>query len=301
MAWVKIVFFCVIAAVVYGVLHDQVTARVCVEYFTVGHAPIFCTESPTLLALGWGVIATWWVGLILGIGAAVACRAGAWPKIDAATLVWPIAGLLVMMAVASLLAGITGYELAKDNHMVLPEPYGSRVPKDQHWYFYADSLAHAAAYTVGALGGLALCGYVIVQRRRMAAAQREEEARTRWSTRQWIAVVCRCTARTISVPLLGLIIAIAIGEGPPNPLTATVRENLLAAIVLIMLAGLILGWKWEGLGSIFILGGLALFAIVNRGLLLNIVMAPWLAAGLLYLASWYLQPRRVRRNAPSKK
>jgi hypothetical protein len=52
-----------------------VTARVCVEYFTVGHAPIFHTESPTLLAFWFGTMATWWVGLILGVLAALAARA----------------------------------------------------------------------------------------------------------------------------------------------------------------------------------------------------------------------------------
>ena len=51
---VKIVLLCIAAAVVYGILHDQVTARVCVEYFTIGHPPVFNTDSPTLLALGWG-------------------------------------------------------------------------------------------------------------------------------------------------------------------------------------------------------------------------------------------------------
>jgi hypothetical protein len=33
--------------VVYGIVHDQVTARVCVEYFTVGHPPVFQTNSDT--------------------------------------------------------------------------------------------------------------------------------------------------------------------------------------------------------------------------------------------------------------
>jgi hypothetical protein len=55
----KIILLCIVAAIVYGILHDQVTARVCVEYFTIGHPPIFHTDDPTLLALGWGVIATW--------------------------------------------------------------------------------------------------------------------------------------------------------------------------------------------------------------------------------------------------
>ena len=61
-----IVLMCVIAAVSYGIAHDQVTARVCVEYFTVGHPTMFDTDDPTRLGLGWGIIATWWVGLLLG-------------------------------------------------------------------------------------------------------------------------------------------------------------------------------------------------------------------------------------------
>ena len=105
MASLKIILLCILSAVVYGILHDQVTARVCVEYFTVGHPPIFHTESPTLLAFGWGIVATWWVGLILGIFAALASRLGSWPKFDAAHLVRPIVVLLIVMAVASLLAG----------------------------------------------------------------------------------------------------------------------------------------------------------------------------------------------------
>ena len=54
----KIVAFCIAAAVVYGILHDQVTAHVCVEYFTIAHPPVFPTESPFWLAVGWGIIAT---------------------------------------------------------------------------------------------------------------------------------------------------------------------------------------------------------------------------------------------------
>ena len=71
-----IILSSVFASIVYGILHDQVTARVCVEYFTIGHPPVFNTNDPTLLAIGWGIIATWWVGLILGIPLAVAARAG---------------------------------------------------------------------------------------------------------------------------------------------------------------------------------------------------------------------------------
>jgi len=63
----KIVFASIAAAILYGIVHDQFTARICVEYFTVFHPPVFATRSPTLLGIGWGIIATWWVGALLGL------------------------------------------------------------------------------------------------------------------------------------------------------------------------------------------------------------------------------------------
>src|SRR5262249_32121548 len=49
--YIKITALCVAATVLYGICHDQVTARVCVEYFTVGHPPVFGgLTDPTLLA-----------------------------------------------------------------------------------------------------------------------------------------------------------------------------------------------------------------------------------------------------------
>jgi hypothetical protein len=41
---IKIILTCVGAAVLCGVVHDQVTVRVCVEYFSVFHPRIFPTQ-----------------------------------------------------------------------------------------------------------------------------------------------------------------------------------------------------------------------------------------------------------------
>jgi hypothetical protein len=150
----KIIGFCVLAAVFYGIVHDNVTARVCVEYFTIGHPPIFGTESPTALAFGWGIIATWWVGLGLGIPLAIAARAGLRPKLELNDLCMPIAWLLGFMACFSLIAGIAGYFAAQVGLIQLVEPLASRVPREKHVAFLADGAAHLAAYGVGILGGL---------------------------------------------------------------------------------------------------------------------------------------------------
>jgi len=55
----KIILLSIAAVILYGIVHDQVTARMCVEYFTIGHPPIFGTDDPTLLGVGWGILATW--------------------------------------------------------------------------------------------------------------------------------------------------------------------------------------------------------------------------------------------------
>lgn len=153
---VGIVALCILSAVLYGVVHDQVTARVCVEYFTIGHPPVFPTESPTLLGLGWGVIATWWVGLILGMPLAVAARAGGRPKRDARSLVRPIFGLLGVMATCATVAGVVGFVLARSGVISLREPMASWIAPDRHSRFLADAAAHLASYGVGFVGGLAV-------------------------------------------------------------------------------------------------------------------------------------------------
>lgn len=153
---VAIVLLSIFSAVVYGIIHDEITARICVEYFTIGHPPVFDTDSPTLLGIGWGVIATWWVGLILGVPLAMAARLGKRPKRDATSLVRPVVTLLFVMAVCAFLAGIIGYLLARNRLVFLLEPMASAVPSEKHVRFIADLWSHLASYFVGFIGGVVL-------------------------------------------------------------------------------------------------------------------------------------------------
>jgi hypothetical protein len=164
-----IIILCIVAAVLYGIVHDQITARICVEYFTIGHPPVFGTDDPTLLGLGWGVIATWWVGLILGVPLALSSRAGSWPRISAAQLVRPLAIMLAVVAVLAVVAGIVGHVAATRKWVWLVEPMASRVPADRHVAFLTDLWAHLASYIGGFLGGIVLCVYALVRRARSAA------------------------------------------------------------------------------------------------------------------------------------
>jgi hypothetical protein len=163
-----IIALCIASAVVYGILHDQVTARVCAEYFTIGHPPVFATDSPALLGIGWGIIATWWAGLLLGIPLAVVARAGRRPRRSVRSLLRPIFTLLLAMGVCALLAGIAGFVLGSIEAIVLVDRLASRVPRDRHARFLADGGAHLASYIVGFIGGFAVIVRVWRSRRRGA-------------------------------------------------------------------------------------------------------------------------------------
>ena len=166
--YVAIVALCIAAAVTYGILHDQITARVCVEYFTIGHAPVFPTDDPTLLGLGWGVLATWWVGFFLGVPLALVARIGSWPKRSAASLVRPLLVLMLVAAVCALLSGLLGWWLASKGAVALVEPLAARVPAAAHRRFLAAGAAHLASYGAGGIGGVVVIVYVGWWRVRMA-------------------------------------------------------------------------------------------------------------------------------------
>ena len=161
---VAIIIASVMAAIIYGVIHDQITARICVEYFTIGHPRLIDSDSPTVLGLFWGVVATWWVGLPLGIGLAIAARAGRRPKLSWSQLVRPLAVLLCCMFVVAFLAGLIGYFTTSAGIFYLVERLASRIPEEKHVAFLTAGWAHSASYLSGILGGIIL--WIMTWRRR---------------------------------------------------------------------------------------------------------------------------------------
>lgn len=169
MKFLKIIALAVAAAISYGIIHDQITARICVEYFTIGHPPVFPTQNPTLLAFGWGVIATWWVGVFLGVPLALCARLGSYPVLGPKQLLKPIGTLLLVMAVAAFSSGAFGYWGAKTG-VIAAINYGGSFSRETAVRFTCDYWAHSASYLFGLLGGIVLCIWVIMQRRHLSRA-----------------------------------------------------------------------------------------------------------------------------------
>jgi hypothetical protein len=161
----KIAASCVVAAVLYGIVHDEFTARICIEYFTVFHPPIFHTQSPTLLGIGWGIAATWWVGAFFAVPMILAAGAGHCPALPASQLLSSIMFLLAFMAAIAVLSGMTGYVLARKG--VLDTEWLTIVFPLQamRYRFMADLWAHTASYGSALIGGIAVC--VVTYRRRL--------------------------------------------------------------------------------------------------------------------------------------
>lgn len=164
METLKIVGFSLLAAIAYGVLHDQVTAHLCVEYFTIAHPPVFPTSSPFWLAIGWGIIATWWVGLPLGILLAAAARLGRRNKLLFKQVSSSILLLLAVSAAVALIAGLTGAILFATGYNSFDLYWIDLIPANRQLAFSAAAWAHSASYLCGFLGGLSLVGLTIWRR-----------------------------------------------------------------------------------------------------------------------------------------
>lgn len=166
MKWIEIVLLAVAACVVYGIVHDQITSRICVEYFTIGHTPLFDSDDPTLLGFAFGVAATWWVGVLLGVPLATACRLGSWPKREPLSLLRPLGILMACSFALAVTAGLIGWLAAANGWVFLVGPLAERVPQDRHVPFLIDAFAHSASYLAGFVGGLIVIARVVLDRRR---------------------------------------------------------------------------------------------------------------------------------------
>lgn len=154
MEFFRIVLCSTLAAVTFGICHDLVTAHLCIEYFTVAHPFVLPSDNPIVMALIWGVLATWWVGLSLGTALGLAARLGGRPRRNAVHLLPEIGKLLMATALLALSLGTVGYVCSVMHWIWLVAPLSKQIPSEHHNFFFFDAFAHAGSYLGGFTGGI---------------------------------------------------------------------------------------------------------------------------------------------------
>ena len=147
----------VLGAITFGIFHDFITANICVEYFTIGHPKIIESQDPNTLALLWGVIATWWFGLILGILIISYNSFGKSPSLPFSQIKKYVLRLLLIVPCISLVAGIIGFTLSYFEVIHLIPKLAVVVPEQKHNLYLAVGWAHTSSYLTGLIGTIIIC------------------------------------------------------------------------------------------------------------------------------------------------
>ena len=142
----RLVGYCTAGSVLFGWAHDAETANVWVEYFTVHHAKLVESQSPWVMAFLWGIIATFWVGMIGGAVISIFSFVGSLPKPPVELLqAWIRKGLITIFALAMfVLAGCYGIF-----HVILANE--KIVDKEVKIRAMSVALTHQFSYTGAAL------------------------------------------------------------------------------------------------------------------------------------------------------
>lgn len=145
----KIVLLSMGAALLYAVVHNLLGAAFCPEYLAVGLPPAFQTTSAIGLALGWALLGTWWLSLVLGLALAVLARVGPEPHLNAREFLKPGGYVLAATAVTALIGGVAGYLVGWGGAAGIPAEFTWQVPSEHAAGYVANQWAEWAAYAGG--------------------------------------------------------------------------------------------------------------------------------------------------------
>ncbi len=160
----KIVVGCVALSCLLGWAVDLVTAHVAVEYFTVHHPHVLDSQSPLVMALVWGFIASWWCGLIAGVILALVNHRVTPPLPPTQILRWVAKGcaaiwftMMAVLAAIYLVAGIV--PLAQ-----------RRASFESDRRLMAVALAHMGEYILAAIAVAIIAVLVVRESKRLRRA-----------------------------------------------------------------------------------------------------------------------------------
>jgi hypothetical protein len=157
----------------YGMLQDQVSARLCPEYFTKLHPPVPGVTDPTLLGIAWGFLGAWWGGAALGYAAGIAATIGTRPPLQVRELVRP---MLVLMTVVATVTAVTGVNVAVHAELFgvsMDSNSAELVPPERRRAALVVACYHFSAYATAILGSIVLTVWISLERKRRELSRRE--------------------------------------------------------------------------------------------------------------------------------
>jgi len=158
----RIVLEAVALSIAYGIAHDLVTAHLWVEYFTVHHAHLIDSDSPIAMALLWGFLATFWVGLFAGALLVVCNRFGTWPRISIVRM-----RKLMVRGMIGLYVGAMAFLIAFYIFVGAIEPSNAPADWEARRRAMTVGVTHAFSYGVGTLVILGMGMRVLGLRKRL--------------------------------------------------------------------------------------------------------------------------------------
>ena len=105
----------------------------------------------------------------------------------------------------------------------------------------------------------------------------------------WILPALRWSARVTGLLLVGLVLIIIVGEGPPNPFRQPPPVQIEFLGMFLMVVGFLAGWRWEAIGGLLAMTGFALFAateLIVNGRPPGGAIPLFAIPGVLYLLSY---------------
>jgi len=154
----RLVWFAVwvgtLASCVYGIIHDQITIRICPDYFLVWHPTLIASTNLTLVGLAWGIAATWWMGAFLGLLVGLGATAGKLPNAEKKTIVRTLLTTMAATGICAAIAGLTVWRMEIPAPSFVEGAKIARTSHDNRRRFMVDWAIHNTSYNVGALAGL---------------------------------------------------------------------------------------------------------------------------------------------------
>ena len=154
----------VVASIGYGLIHDQITIRICPEYFTVWHPHLVDTSNLTVVALAWGVVATWWMGAFLGLMIGLASTIGRLPLAPRSMILKAYAWIMGLSGLLAILVGVLTWQFVARAPSSIAGARISAMSADTQHRFVTDLAIHNTSYNVAALAAF-IASIVIVLKR----------------------------------------------------------------------------------------------------------------------------------------